>query len=173
LEATERVIEVIQSLKSFVRLDAPDLELADLHEGLDNTLTLINHLTKDRIKVVKDYGELPKVQCYASQINQAFANLLTNAVQAIKETGTINIATRQDGAYAVIRIADSGAGINPEHLERIFDPGFTTKGLRVGLGLGLSITYRIIENHHGSINVQSEPGRGTIFTIRLPIGRSA
>lgn len=173
LEATERVIEVIQSLKSFARLDAPDLELADLHEGLDNTLTLINHLTKDRIKVVKDYGELPKVQCYASQINQAFANLLTNAVQAIKETGTINIATRQDGAYAVIKIADSGAGIKPEHLDRIFDPRFTTKGLRVGLGLGLSITYRIIENHHGSINVQSEPGRGTIFTIRLPIGRSA
>jgi signal transduction histidine kinase len=173
LEATERVIEVIQSLKSFARLDAPDLELADLHEGLDNTLTLINHLTKDRIKVVKDYGELPKVHCYASQINQAFANLLTNAAQAIKETGTINLATRQDGGYAVIEIADSGAGIKPEYLGRIFDPGFTIKGLRVGLGLGLSITYRIIENHHGSINVQSEPGRGTIFTIRLPISRSA
>jgi signal transduction histidine kinase len=173
LEATARVMEVIQSLKSFARLDAPDLELADLHQGLDNTLTLINHLTKDRIKVVKNYGELPKVQCHASQINQAFANLLTNAVQAIKETGTINIATRQDGAYAVIEVADTGTGIKPEHLDRLFDPGFTTKGLRVGLGLGLSITYRIIENHHGSISVQSEPGKGTLFTIRLPIARAA
>jgi signal transduction histidine kinase len=173
LEATARVMEVIQSLKSFARLDAPDLELADLHQGLDNTLTLINHLTKDRIKVVKNYGELPKVQCHASQINQAFANLLTNAVQAIKETGTINIATRQDGAYAVIEVADTGTGIKPEHLDRLFDPGFTTKGLRVGFGLGLSITYRIIENHHGSISVQSEPGKGTLFTIRLPIARAA
>jgi signal transduction histidine kinase len=169
LEATERVIDVIRSLKSFARLDAPDLELADLHQGLDDTLTLISHLTKDRIKVTKNYGELPNVQCYASQINQAFANLLTNAAQAIKGAGTITITTRRDGAYVVIEVADTGGGIKPEHLNRIFDPGFTTKGVRVGLGLGLSITYRIIESHHGSINVQSEPSKGTIVTIRLPI----
>lgn len=169
LEATQRVTQIVQSLKSFARLDQPDLELVDLHEGLESTLTLIDHLMKDRIEVVKNYGELPKVQCYASQINQAFANVLTNAVQAIEEEGSITITTHQDGSYVLIQVADTGVGMGPEHLERIFDPGFTTKGVGVGTGLGLSITYRIIENHHGSIHVQSEPGKGTTFTIRLPI----
>jgi signal transduction histidine kinase len=169
LEATERVTKVIQSLKNFARLDQAELELVDLHEGLESTLTLINHLIKDRIKVVKDYGELPKVQCYASQINQVFANLLTNAVQAIKQTGTITVTTRQDGNYAVIEVADTGAGIKPEYLERIFDPGFTTKGVGVGVGLGLSITYRIVEDHRGSIQVRSELGQGTTVTVHLPL----
>ena len=169
LEATERVTRIVQSLKSFARLDQSELELADLHEGLESTLTLIDHLLRDRIQVIKNYGELPKVKCYASQINQVFANLLANAVQAIPETGSITITTYRDGASAVIAVADTGMGIKAEHLDRIFDPGFTTKGVGVGIGLGLSITYRIIENHHGSIHVQSEPGKGTIFTIRLPI----
>jgi len=171
LEATERVTRIIQSLKSFARLDQAELELVDLHEGLESTLTLIGHLMKDRIKVIKNYGKLPKVQCYASQINQVFANVLANAVQAIEETGSITITTYQDGSYVLIQVADTGVGIRTEHLDRIFDPGFTTKGVRVGIGLGLSITYRVIENHHGSIHVQSEPGKGTIFTIRLPIAR--
>jgi len=171
LEATERVTRIIQSLKSFARLDQAELELVDLHEGLESTLTLIDHLMKDRIKVIKNYGKLPKVQCYASQINQVFANVLANAVQAIEETGSITITTYQDGSYVLIQVADTGVGIRTEHLDRIFDPGFTTKGVRVGIGLGLSITYRVIENHHGSIHVQSEPGKGTIFTIRLPIAR--
>ena len=173
LEATERVTRIVQSLKNFARLDQAEVELVDLHEGLESTLTLIDHLMKDRIKVIKNYGQLPKVQCYASQINQVFANVLANAVQAIEETGTITITTYQDGSCVLIQVADTGVGIRAEHLDRIFDPGFTTKGVRVGIGLGLSITYRIIENHHGSINVQSEPGKGTIFTIRLPISRSA
>ena len=171
LEATERVTRIIQSLKSFARLDQAELELVDLHEGLESTLTLIGHLMKDRIKVIKNYGKLPKVQCYASQINQVFANVLANAVQAIEETGSITITTYQDGSCVLIQVADTGVGIRTEHLDRIFDPGFTTKGVRVGIGLGLSITYRVIENHHGSIHVQSEPGKGTIFTIRLPIAR--
>jgi signal transduction histidine kinase len=173
LEAARRVTKVVQSLSNFARLDQADLELVDLHEGLDSTLTLINHLLKDRIEVVKIYGELPKVRCYASQINQVFANLLTNAAQAIKGTGTITITTRQDGPCAVIEVADSGDGIRPEHLERIFDPGFTTKGVGVGIALGLSTTYRIIQNHGGSIDVRSELGKGAIFTIRLPIAPPA
>jgi len=173
LEAAKRVTKVIQSLSNFARLDQAELELVDLHEGLDSTLTLINHLLKDQIEVVKIYGELPKVQCYASQINQVFANLLTNAAQAIKGTGTIKITTRQEGPYAVIEVADSGYGIKPEHLGRIFDPGFTTKGVGVGVALGLSTTYRIIENHRGSIEVRSELGKGAIFTVRLPIAPSA
>jgi len=173
LEAAKRVTKVVQSLSSFARLDQAELEWVDLHEGLDSTLTLINHLLKDRIEVVRIYGKLPKVRCYASQVNQVFANLLTNAAQAIKEAGTITITTRQDETYVVIEVADSGHGIKPEHLERIFDPGFTAKGVGVGVALGLSTTYRIIENHRGSINVESEPGKGATFTIRLPIATSA
>jgi signal transduction histidine kinase len=173
LEAAKRVTKVVHSLSNFARLDQAELEWADLHEGLDSTLTLINHLLNDRIEVVKIYAELPKVHCYANQINQVFANLLTNAAQAIQGTGTITITTRQDGPCAVIEVADSGQGIKPEHLERIFDPGFTTKGVGVGVALGLSTTYRIVENHRGSINVWSEPGKGAIFTIRLPISRSS
>lgn len=173
LEAAERVTRVIQSLASFARLDQPEVEWVDLHDGLESTLTLIGHLLKGRIDVVKLYGQLPRVQCYASQINQVFANLLTNAAQAIRETGTITITTCQEGTDAVISVADSGEGIRPEYLERIFDPGFTTKGVGVGIGLGLSIAYRIIENHGGTIKVQSEPGKGTTFTLRLPIGLAA
>jgi signal transduction histidine kinase len=169
LEATQRVTKIVQSLKSFARLDQPELELVDLHEGLESTLTLLEHLMQDRIKIIKNYGDLPKVQCYASQINQVFANVLTNATQAIQEAGSITITTRQDGPCVLIQVADTGVGITAEHLDRIFDPGFTTKGVGVGIGLGLSITYRIIENHQGSVHVQSELGKGTTFTIRLPI----
>ena len=168
-EAAERVTRIVQSLKSFARLDQPELEWVDLHEGIESVLTLMDHLVKDRVQVVKHYGQLPKVKCYASQINQVFANVLTNAAQAIDEAGSITITTRQDAADVVIQVADTGSGIKPEHLERIFDPGFTTKGVGVGTGLGLSITFRIIENHQGSIQVESEPGRGTTFTLRLPI----
>ena len=169
LEAAERVTRIVQSLKSFARLDQPELEWVDLHEGIESTLTLMEHLIKERIQVVRNYGELPKVQCYASQINQVFANLLTNAVQAIDGTGIVSITTEQDKSDVVIRVADTGGGIRPEHLERIFDPGFTTKGVGVGTGLGLSIAYRIMENHQGSIHVESQLGKGTSFTLRLPI----
>ena len=169
VEATERVKKIVQSLKSFARLDQPELELVDLHEGIESTLILMEHLIKDRIHVVKNFGELPKVLCYASQLNQVFANVLTNAVQAIDGAGHITITTSRIGAEAVIQFADTGCGIKPEHRERIFDPGFTTKGVGVGTGLGLSIAYRIMENHQGSIHAESELGKGTTLTLRLPI----
>ena len=171
LEAAERVTKIVQSLKNFARLDQPELEWVDLHEGIESVLTLMDHLIKDRIQVIKHYGELPKVKCYASQINQVFANVLTNAVEAIDGAGSITITTTQEESDVVIQVADTGRGIRPEHLERIFDPGFTTKGVGVGTGLGLSITYRIIENHQGLIHVESEPGRGTTFILRLPASK--
>ena len=171
LEAAERVTKIVQSLKNFARLDQPELEYVDLHEGMESILTLMEHLIKDRIQVIKHYGELPKVKCYASQINQVFANVLTNAVEAIDGAGSITITTKQEESDVVIHVADTGRGIRPEHLERIFDPGFTTKGVGVGTGLGLSITYRIIENHQGLIHVESEPGRGTTFILRLPASK--
>jgi len=171
LEAAERVTKIVQSLKNFARLDQPELEYVDLHEGMESILTLMEHLIKDRIQVIKHYGELPKVKCYASQINQVFANVLTNAVEAIDGAGSITITTKQEESDVVIQVADTGRGIRPEHLERIFDPGFTTKGVGVGTGLGLSITYRIIENHQGLIHVESDPGRGTTFILRLPTSK--
>ena len=171
LEAAERVTKIVQSLKNFARLDQPELEYVDLHEGMESILTLMEHLIKDRIQVIKHYGELPKVKCYASQINQVFANVLTNAVEAIDGAGSITITTTQEESDVVIQVADTGRGIRPEHLERIFDPGFTTKGVGVGTGLGLSITYRIIETHQGLIHVESQPGRGTTFILRLPASK--
>jgi signal transduction histidine kinase len=168
-EATGRIVKILRSLKSFARLDQAELESVNLHEGIDSSLTLLQHLLKDRIKVVKNYAPLPEVRCYASQINQVFMNLLTNAAQAVDGEGTIIITTALEGEEVVVEIADTGSGIAPDHLARVFDPGFTTKGVGVGSGLGLSITYRIIEDHHGSIEVRSEPGKGTAFTVRLPV----
>ena len=171
-KATGRVVKIVRSLTSFARLDQPELDSVDLHHGINNSLTLLQHLLDDRIEVVKHYGSLPEVQCYANQINQVFMNLLTNAAQAIDGKGTIRITTYQEGGRAVVEVADTGRGIAPEHLKRVFDPGFTTKGVGVGTGLGLSISYRIIEDHHGSLDIETEPGKGTKFTLRLPMHRS-
>ena len=173
LKATERVNSIVQSLKDFAHLDQAELQRVDIHEGIESTLTLIHHLLQERITIHRNYAPLPKVQCFASQINQVFMNLLTNAVQAIEDAGTICIATRREDDLAVVEIADSGRGISPAELERVFDPGFTTKGVGVGVGLGLSIAYRIIEDHSGSIEVQSELSKGTTFTLRLPLAASS
>ena len=140
-QATERVTAIVESLKNFARLDQAELQSVDLHEGIDSTLTLLQHLIKDRIEVVRHYGTLPEVACYASQLNQVFMNILTNAVQAIDDTGKIAVTTHPDGGDAVVEIADTGRGIPPEQLEHVFDPGFTTKGVGVGVGLGLSIAW--------------------------------
>ena len=144
-----------------------------MHEGIDSSLTLIRHLLTERVKVVKHYGSLPEVQCFASQLNQVFMNLLTNAVQAIEDEGTITISTEYAAQYAVVRISDTGCGIEADKLAHIFDPGFTLKGVGVGVGLGLSIVYRIVQDHLGTIEVESEPGVGTTFTLKLPPEPSA
>lgn len=174
-EACRRIGEIVRSLRNFSRLDEAERKPADLHEGLDSTLTLVAHLIKNRITIHKDYGTLPQVDCHANQLNQVFLNMLVNAAQAIHETGTITIRTRllpaQDGApaTAVVEISDTGSGIAPEHLRKVFDPGFTTKGVGVGTGLGLAICYRIVNDHHGKIEVESTVGRGTTFRILLPV----
>jgi signal transduction histidine kinase len=172
LDATDRVVKIVRSLKSFARLDRAELESVNLVEGIDSSLTLLQHIIKDRIKVVKNYNELPNVRCYASQINQVFMNILTNAVQAIEESGTITITTYPNGENVVVEVEDTGIGIAPDDLKHVFDPGFTTKGVGVGTGLGLSIAFRIVEGHNGSLDVESEPGKGTKFTLRLPVSQS-
>jgi len=171
LLACQRITSIVKSLRNFARLDESEEKSVDLHEGIDSTLTLLVHELKKGVEVVKNYGDLPNVVCFPSQLNQVFMNLLSNAILAMEGKGTITITTEREGEHVVLRFADTGAGIAPENLERIFDPGFTTKGVGVGTGLGLSICYRIIQDHHGTIEVSSVVGQGTEFTVRLPISR--
>jgi signal transduction histidine kinase len=174
-EACQRINEIVRSLRNFARLDEAERKPADLHEGIDSTLTLAGHLMKNRISVHREYGQLPPVHCYANQLNQVFLNILVNAAQAIDGPGAITIRTRfvPDGdaqGSAVVEISDSGCGIPPEVIRKIFDPGFTTKGVGVGTGLGLAICYRIVANHRGKLEVESVVGKGTTFRITLPVG---
>jgi signal transduction histidine kinase len=167
--ASERIADIVRSLKNFARLDEAEFQAADLHEGLDSTLTLLHHELKSRIEIVKRYGELPRVQCYPNQLNQVFMNVLSNAEQAIEGKGTITITTEHNGQDVVVRIGDTGRGIRPDELKRIYDPGFTTKGVGVGTGLGMSISYNIVQKHNGRIEAASSPGEGTTVTITLPV----
>jgi signal transduction histidine kinase len=167
--ATERLMTVVGSLKNFARVDEAEFKKADLHEGIESTLTIVQHQLKNRIRVEKQYGNIPPVECHPNRLNQVFMNLLVNASQAISDQGTITIRTARQGNCVKISISDTGVGIPPENLSKVFDPGFTTKGVGVGTGLGLSICYKIIEEHQGKIDVESGD-QGTTFTITLPLG---
>lgn len=166
---SERVTKIVRRLRSFARLDEAEIKTADIHEGIEDTLTLIYHEIKHNIRVIKNYGDLPSISCFPGRLNQVFLNLLINAKQAIDGKGEIAITTYLRDNKAHIEFKDSGKGIAKEHLQRIFDPGFTTKGVGVGTGLGLSIVYQIIQDHRGEIKVESEPGMGATFTIILPM----
>ncbi|MFQ6113525.1 MAG: ATP-binding protein, partial [bacterium] len=169
--ACDRIAGIVKTLRNFARLDEGEFKTVDIHEGIDSTLSLIGHLSRDRIEIIKEYGKLPQLCCYASQLNQVFMNLLVNACQAIKGKGQIKIRTFYEDDKINVEISDTGRGIAEKDLGKIFDPGFTTKGVGVGTGLGLSITYRIVEDHHGTIDVASKVGKGTTFTVRLPCGK--
>ena len=169
--AVERIVTIVTSLRNFARLDEASVQRADLHVGIDSTLTLLHHELGRRIHVRRNYGSVPEIECTPGQLNQAFMNLLVNAIQAIDGEGTITITTYQKGKSAVLEFSDTGRGIPAEDLDRIFDPGFTTKGVGTGLGLGLATVYRIIQDHGGSIHVISERGKGATFTVRLPCAR--
>lgn len=128
------------------------------------------YFSHPNIDLVRDYADLPEIDAYPGQLNQVWMNLLANAAQAIGEDiGEIRVTTRHEGDMAVITIADTGCGVARQHLSRIFDPFYTTKAVGEGTGLGLSITFGIVERHHGTISVESDLGKGTVFTIRLPI----
>ncbi|MGB6864736.1 MAG: ATP-binding protein, partial [Candidatus Aminicenantaceae bacterium] len=165
---TERVIDIVKRLRSFARLDEAELKDADINEGIEDTLTIIHHQIKHEITVVKNYGDIPRISCFPGRLNQVFLNLLINARQSIEDKGTITISTYAKNNKVYVEIKDTGKGIAREHLAKIFDPGFTTKGVGVGTGLGLSICYQIIQDHHGEILVESDAGKGTTFTVILP-----
>jgi two-component system NtrC family sensor kinase len=169
-DGAERIRDVVQNLRTFSRLDEAEFKKVDIHEGIDSTLRLLMRFYGDgRVRLARDYGELPPVDCYAGQLNQVWLNLLVNAAFAVREGGEVRITTRGEGERVVVRVSDTGRGIAPEHLTRIFDPFFTTKPVGEGTGLGLSVTYSIVERHGGEIAVESEQGRGTTFTVTLPV----
>jgi len=178
----ERIREIVQSLRTFSRSDRSEMELVDIHEGIDSTLQILGHRLKVialrlAILVVKDYGNLPKVECYAGQLNQVFMNILTNAIDAVEEyqqdgEGIITIRTEvlEGNSYVRIRIKDNGSGMTEDVQARVFDPFFTTKLVGQGTGLGLSISYQIVvEKHCGQLKCISALGEGAEFLIELPI----
>ena len=166
-EAVNRISNIVTSLKKFVRLDEAELQEADINKELDLTLELIRHETKNRINVVKNYGEIPTIRCFPNMLNQVFTNILVNACQAIDGQGTITITTEYRNKNLVVKIKDTGKGIPQNQLSKIFSAGFTTKGIGVGTGLGLAICSKIIEKHKGKITVNSEVGKGSEFVITL------
>lgn len=175
-DGTNRVKQIVQDLKDFSRSDeADDWHWSDLHQGINSTLNIARNEIKYRAEVIKEYGELPQIQCIPAQLNQVFMNLLVNAAHAIEGHGTITIATGCDTTQnrAWVEVRDTGKGIEPESLKRIFDPFFTTKPVGQGTGLGLSLSYGIIEKHNGTLTVESEPGKGSIFRVTIPIQQSA
>ncbi|HMX23601.1 MAG TPA: ATP-binding protein, partial [Accumulibacter sp.] len=163
------VRKIVADLKDFSRMDEAEIQEADLNQGLDSTLNVVANELKYKAKVVRVFGDLPKVRCRPAQINQVFMNLLVNAGQAIDTTGTITLRTGQEGPCVWVEIADTGKGMSPEVRNRLFEPFFTTKPMGKGTGLGLSISRDIIHRHQGTITVASEPGVGTRFLIRLPV----
>jgi len=170
VEGIDRIQDLILNLKNFSRLDEADFKPTDINENIESTLKIAGHLFKGGIQVIKEFSPLPPVQAFPAQMNQVFLNLITNAVHAVDErTGRITIRTMQQGNSVIIKVIDNGKGIAPENLKKIFDPFFTTKPVGQGTGLGLSIAYKIIEKHNGKIEVQSQVGRGTEFTITLPV----
>ena len=173
-EGAERICDVVKNLRLFSRLDEAEFKSVDVKEGINSTIRLLSqYYAAGRIVLRKDYGDLPLVDCYASQLNQVWMNLLVNAAQAVGKTGVVTISTKLDGDSIVVVITDNGSGIPENQLSKIFDPFFTTKPVGVGTGLGLSTTYGIVERHGGSISVQSKTDKGTTFTVRIPIRHPA
>jgi two-component system NtrC family sensor kinase len=169
LDGLKRVKDIVQSLKDFSRVGESGWQIADLHKGLDSTLEIAGAAFKKRIVVEKRYGKLPLIKCAASDLNQVFLSLLSNAAHAIEASGAVTIETRHSGDWVTLSIRDTGCGIAAEHLPRIFEPFFTTRPVGSGTGLGLSLSYGIVQKHRGRIEVASAPGAGATFTVWLPL----
>lgn len=168
ISGLQRVKRIVQDLRDFSHVDDSGKQWTNLETGLDSTLNVVGSALKDKAEVRKEYAGIPEIECVPSQINQVFMNLLINAAQAIEGHGTITLRTGCDETNAWVEVQDTGCGIEPEHIDRIFDPFFTTKPVGTGPGLGLSISYGIVNRHGGRIEVHSESGKGTTFRVSLP-----
>ncbi len=169
MDGLRRVRDIVQALKDFSAAGSGQWQMADLHEILDSTLNALANELRFKVRVEKHYGKLPPLRCLAGQLNQVFRNIVLNAIQAIPEQGVIRIVTGSDREGVSVRIQDNGTGILPDNLGRVFDPFFTTKPVGSGTGLGLYLAYGIVHKHGGRISVISEPGKGTAFTVHLPL----
>jgi PAS domain S-box-containing protein len=170
LDGAERVKKIVQDLKTFSRNDQLEYREANINECMESTISIVWNELKYKATVTKEYGDIPLVRCFPQQINQVFMNLLVNAIHAIETSGKIHVKTWDENGWINASISDTGQGIPPEILKKIFEPFFTTKEVGKGTGLGLSITYDIVRKHGGDISVVSDSGKGTTFTVRLPIG---
>jgi len=169
-EGINRVIKIVQDLKDFSHVDEEEWQFTDLTKGIESTLNVVNNEVKYKAEVMREYGEIPKVECIASQVNQVIMNLIINSSHAIEVKGTITISTGLiDKNKVWIKVADTGKGIEEKNMKKLFDPFFSTKPVGQGTGLGLSLSYSIIKKHNGTIEVESVLGKGTCFTIILPI----
>lgn len=169
-DGTERTKNIILDLKNFSRIDEMVINTINLEKEIETTLNILHNKIKGRIEIIKDYDEnIPLVEGYGGQLNQVFMNILDNACYAIKNKGQINIKLKFEENDVLLEFKDTGCGMSEEQKEKIFEPFYTTKPVGEGTGLGLSISYKVIKNHHGTITVESEIDKGTIFKIRLPI----
>ena len=164
-EGARRIHGVLRALRDFARLDESPQKQVDIHDGLESTLKLLHFRMGDRIRVIREYGEVAPLTCRPDALNQVFMNLLLNATQAIPERGEITIRTRVADGQTIVQISDTGCGIAKPDLKRIFDLGFSRRG---SSGLGLPLCRKIVEVHGGSIDIESSSGEGTMFTLRLP-----
>ena len=168
-EGMARIKKIVSDLKDFAHPGSQDRQAIDINSSIESTLNIVWNELKYNANVVKDFGELPKIEGYPQQLNQVFMNLLVNAAQSMKEKGEITIQTRATNSHVEIKISDTGCGITEEDLKRIYDPFFTTKPVGKGTGLGLNVSFNIVKKHNGAIHATSEVGRGTTFTIALPL----
>lgn len=170
-DGAQRIRDIVQNLRTFSRLDEAEFKKSDIHEGIDSTMRLLSqYYSGDKISLIRNYDDLPPVDSFSGQLNQVWLNLLVNAAQALGENGgEVRISTRKKEGTVVVEISDSGCGIPEEHLNRIFDPFYTTKPVGEGTGLGLSISFGIVERHNGTISVESSLNKGTTFTVELPV----
>lgn len=168
-EGGKRTADIVKGLRNFSRLDENEMKPANVNEGIESTLLMLQNDFKNRIEINKDYGNIPELFCYPGKLNQVFMNILSNAGQAIENQGHIFIKTYNDENNIYISIKDTGRGMTEETKKKIFDPFFTTKDVGKGTGLGLSISYGIVKDHNGEIKVNSEIGKGTEFLIALPL----
>ena len=173
LFGVDTIKELVINLRNFSRLDAAKVAEVSLNDCLDQTLVIANNVLKNKVEVIKRYGDIPHVACSPSQINQVLLNMMSNAAQAIEhDQGKLLLKTETEGAWVRVSIQDNGKGISPDNLKKIFDPFFTTKPVGQGTGLGLSISYQIVQAHGGTIHVASVPGKGTKFVISLPLAQA-
>ncbi len=168
-----QVAELVSSLKDFSRVDRSRTDLVNVNDGIESALKIAQNQLKNKVEVVKQFGQLPQIECSPTQLNQVFLNLFTNAAQAIETTGKLYIRTAAEANGVSVRVIDTGCGMSEEVRKHIFEPFYTTKPVGKGTGLGLTIAFRIVEEHGGRIDVRSMPGKGSEFTIRLPLKQKA